>query len=44
MDELDFYMDLLDKGFTVERIRKHMGDDIADDMQAFCLDHGLIDK
>lgn len=44
MDELDFYMDLLDKGFTVERVRKYMGGDAADHMQAFCLNHGLLDK
>lgn len=44
LDKLNFYTELLDKGFAVERIRKHMGDDVADDMQAFCLDHGLIDK
>lgn len=44
MDELDFYMDLLDKGFTVERVRKYMGGDAADHMQVFCLNHGLLDK
>ncbi|MFR3808962.1 MAG: hypothetical protein ACLTX3_08435 [Lachnospiraceae bacterium] len=44
MDELDFYMDLLDKGFTVERVRKYMGGDATDHMQVFCLNHGLLDK
>lgn len=42
MDELDFYMDLLEIGITVEKVREYMGDDTADHMQDFCKEHGLI--
>lgn len=41
-DELDFYMELLEIGITVDMVRKYMGDDRADVMQEFCEDHGLI--
>lgn len=42
IDELDFYMDLLDIGITVEMVRKYMDDEHAEHMQKFCYEHGLI--
>ena len=42
MDELDFYMDLLEIGITVEMVRKYMDDEHADIMKKFCEEHGLI--
>lgn len=42
MDELDFYMDLLEIGITVDMVREYMGDEKADIMEEFCEEHGLI--
>ena len=42
LDELDFYMDLLEIGITVEMVSKYMGDEHADIMKKFCEEHGLI--
>lgn len=41
-DELDFYMDLIDTGITVDMVRKYMDDETADHMKTFCEEHGLI--
>lgn len=43
MDELDFYMDLLADGFSVDLVRRLLGDEKADHMQIFCLNHGLLE-
>lgn len=43
MDELDFYMDLLADGFSVDLVRRLLGDEKADHMQSFCLNHGLLE-
>ena len=40
-DELDFYMDLLEIGITVDMVRKYMSDNHADIMEKFCEEHGL---
>lgn len=40
-NELDFYMDLLEIGITVDMVRKYMGDEHADIMEKFCEEHGL---
>lgn len=42
IDELDFYMDLLEIGIDVHMVRKYMGDEYADHMYQFCEEHGLI--
>lgn len=42
-DELDFYMDLLEIGITVDMVRKYMDNEHADHMKQFCYEHGLID-
>lgn len=42
IDELDFYMDLLEIGITVDMVRKYMGDEVANHMEEFCAEHGLI--
>lgn len=42
LDELDFYMDLLEIGITVDMVRNYMGDEKADVMKKFCEEHGLI--
>lgn len=42
IDELDFYMNLLEVGIDATMVRKYMGDERADIMQRFCEDHGLI--
>lgn len=42
MDELDFYMDLLEIGITIDMVRKYMGEDVAKHMKTFCEEHGLI--
>ena len=41
-DELDFYMDLLEIGITVDMVREYMDDEHADIMEEFCEEHGLI--
>lgn len=42
IDELDFYMDLLEIGIDIDMVRKYMGDNYADIMEVFCEEHGLI--
>lgn len=42
IDELDFYMDLLEIGIDIEMVRKYMGNEPADHMKEFCEEHGLI--
>lgn len=42
MDELDFYMDLLEIGITVDLVRKYMDKEAASHMEQFCKEHGLI--
>lgn len=44
MDELDFYMDLLEIGITVDMVREYMDDEHADHMKKFCEEHGLIQE
>lgn len=44
VDEVDFYMDLLETGIDVEMVRKYMDDETADHMREFCEDFGLIDE
>ena len=41
-DELDFYMELLENGITVDMVRKYMDDEHASAMNLFCKEHGLI--
>ena len=42
IDELDFYMDLLEIGITVDMVRKYMDDEHAIHMKEFCEKHGLL--
>ena len=42
LDELDFYMDLLEIGITVEHVRRYMGEEAAKHMEEFCEEHGLV--
>lgn len=42
MDELDFFMDLLEIGITVDLVRKYMDEEDANHMEQFCKEHGLI--
>lgn len=42
LDELDFYMDLLEIGINVATVRAYMGDEVAKHMELFCKEHGLI--
>lgn len=42
VDELDFYMELLEIGATVALVRRYEGDEKADHMQRFCEEHGLL--
>ena len=41
-DELDVYMEMLEAGINVPMVRKYMGNSVADAMQKFCEEHGLI--
>ena len=41
-DELDVYMEMLEAGINVPMVRKYMGNSVADAMQNFCEEHGLI--
>lgn len=43
LDELDFYMEMLEDGIDVEMVRRFVGDEAADHMQEFCEEHGLLD-
>ena len=42
VDELDFFMDLVEIGITVDMMRKYMGDEYAEHMKEFCEEHALI--
>lgn len=42
MDELDFYMGLLEIGISVDMVRDYISDERADAMEMFCNEHGLI--
>ena len=42
MDELDFYMDLLEIGITIKQVEEYMGIEKANHMKKFCKEHGLI--
>lgn len=42
MDELDFYMDLLEIGITMIMVSRYMGKEYAEHMKTFCNEHGLI--
>lgn len=42
IDELDFYMDLLESGITVDMVQVYIGDEPAEHMKKFCEEHGLI--
>ncbi len=43
LDEMDFYNDLLETGFTIDCVKRYLGDDVGEHMQNFCVEHGLID-
>ena len=43
-DELVAYSDMLDQGITVEMVREYLGDEQADHMKEFCMEHGLLDE
>lgn len=42
IDELDFYMELIEAGITTEHVREYMGNEKADHMKLYCEEHGLI--
>lgn len=44
IDELVAYSDMLDQGISVEMVRKYLGDEQADHMKEFCVEHGLLDE
>lgn len=41
-DELDVYSEMLETGIDIKMVRKYLGDDVADHMKVFCIEHGLI--
>lgn len=41
-DELDVYSEMLETGIDIKMVRKYLGDDAADHMKVFCIEHGLI--
>ena len=41
MDELDFYMDLIEIGITPEMVERNLSKEAADHMREFCEDHAL---
>ena len=41
-DELDVYMSMLESGIDVDMVRRYMGNEVADNMENFCKEHGLI--
>ena len=41
-DELDVYMEMLEAGINIPMVLKYMGNSVADSMQKFCEEHGLI--
>ena len=44
IDELDFYIELVEDGYTLQLIRKYLGEETAGGFAIFCLEHGLWDK
>lgn len=42
LDELDVYSEMLEAGIDVDMVRRNIGDEAADHMQAFCEEHGLL--
>ena len=42
IDELDVYMSMLESGIDTDMVRRYMGDEVADNMETFCKEHGLI--
>ena len=42
LDETDFYSDLLEIGIDVDTVRRYMGDDCDNPLEAYCEEHGLI--
>lgn len=41
-DELDVYSEMLETGIDIKMVRKYLGNDAADHMKVFCIEHGLI--
>lgn len=42
MDELDFYMEILEHGYTEAHVHKYIGKEAAIHMREFCEEHGLL--
>ena len=42
IDELDFCMELIEEGVTVEIVREYVGDSQAEWMETFAIEHGLM--
>lgn len=42
LDELYVYSEMLEAGIDVDMVRRNIGDEAADHMQAFCEEHGLL--
>ena len=36
------YSEMLETGIDIKMVRKYLGDDAADHMKVFCIEHGLI--
>lgn len=34
--------EMLETGIDIKMVRKYLGDDVADHMKVFCIEHGLI--
>lgn len=41
-NELDVYLEMLEQGIDAEMVRKYLGDEEANHMETFCIEHGLI--
>lgn len=42
IDELNFYMDLLEIGINIDMVRRYIGEEQVNHMKNFCEEHGLI--
>ena len=42
IDEIDVYSDMLEVGIDVDMVRRNMGDEVANKMEEFCEEHGVI--
>ena len=42
VDESDVYGLMLEQGINVEMVRKYMGDAVANHMQEYCEEHGVV--